>query len=108
LIVIVVCGAEVDMYAGASVCRVSVSERGYVSSRRSMDHLKIAYVLELFWLNRLHGLALGSLAANDFEGDVYIPARRVRIGTNLGVGLLDELLEFLLRKGLIFDAHADG
>lgn len=43
------------------------------------------------------GLALGSLAANDFEGDVYIPARRVRIGTNLGVGLLDELLEFLLR-----------
>jgi hypothetical protein len=55
-----------------------------------------------------HSLALGFLAANDFEGDVYIPTRRVRIRTNLGVGLLDELFEFLLRKGLVFDAHADG
>ena len=53
-------------------------------------------------------LLLVPLTANDFEGDVYIPARRVRIRTNLGVGLLDELFEFLLRKGLVFDAHANG
>lgn len=70
-----------------------------------MDDLKIAYVLELLCFNRLHGL--DPLATSYLEGHVYIPARGVRIGTNLGMGLLDELLKFSLRKGLVFHVHPD-
>ena len=93
------------MYAGASVSGVSVSIGRDVGTRRPMDDLKIAYVLELLCFNRLHGL--DPLATSYLEGHVYIPARGVRIGTNLGMGLLDELLKFSLRKGLVFHVHPD-
>ena len=48
------------------------------------------------------------LASNDLKADVYIPTGGVRIGANLGVGLLNKLLKLRLGNGLVFDVHLNG
>src|SRR5262245_37713430 len=49
-----------------------------------------------------------SSTADHLKIDLYVPAHRVRVGANLGMSFLDELLELGLRHTLIVNTQLDG
>src|SRR6185312_9972057 len=48
------------------------------------------------------------LGADHLEFDVHVVARRVRVGADLLVRLLDQLGELALRQAFVLDAHLHG